>query len=88
MLLDAEERRVSWSLRLVALNCCGRFDIFAFASRLISTGKLSCLQQHIDLDNVGPPVRELPNAGRSRADAGEVGHGEAGQGLRGARERH
>src|ERR1700685_3524540 len=45
-------------------------------------------QQRIDLDDIGAPVRELAHAGRPGADAGEIEHGEAGQGLRGARERH
>jgi hypothetical protein len=34
------------------------------------------------------PVRELPHAGRPGADAGEIEHGEAGHGLRGAWEGH
>src|SRR4029453_5380559 len=39
------------------------------------------LQQRIDLDDIGAPVGELAHAGRSGTDAGEVEHGEAGQGL-------
>ena len=46
------------------------------------------LQQGIDLDDIGAPIRQLPHAGRPGADAGEVKHGEAGQGLRGTREGH
>ena len=39
------------------------------------------LQQGVDLDDVGAPVRQLPHTGRARPDPGEVEHGEAGQGL-------
>jgi hypothetical protein len=38
------------------------------------------LQQGIDLDDIGAPVRELAHAGRPGTDPGEVEHGEAGQG--------
>src|ERR1035437_87076 len=57
----------------------------AGAVRLLAGG---ILHQGVDLDDIGAPVRELPHAGRPRADAGEIKHGEAGQGLRGAREGH
>ena len=46
------------------------------------------LQNRIDLDDVGAPIRQLPHAGRTGPDAGEVEHGETGEGLRGAREGH
>ncbi len=39
------------------------------------------LQQRVDLDHIGAPVRELPHAGRPRTNAGEIEHGEARQGL-------
>jgi hypothetical protein len=39
------------------------------------------LQQRIDLDDIGAPIRELPHAGRPGTDAGEIEHGEAGQGV-------
>src|SRR5450631_3100552 len=57
----------------------------ARAARLFAGG---ILHQRIDLDHIGAPIRELPHAGRPGADAGEIEHGEAGKGLRGARERH
>ena len=57
----------------------------ARAARLLAAG---VLHQGVDLDDIGAPVRELPHAGRPGADAGEIEHGEAGQGLRGAREGH
>ena len=46
------------------------------------------LQNRVDLDDVGAPIRQLPHAGRAGPDAGEVEHGEAGEGLRGTREGH
>ncbi len=46
------------------------------------------LQQGVDLDDISAPVRELTRAGRTGPDAGEVEHGETGEGLRGARDRH
>src|SRR3954447_20000520 len=46
------------------------------------------LHQGIHFDDIRPPVRELPHAGRPRADPGEIEDGEAGEGLRGAREGH
>ena len=49
----------------------------ARAARLFAAG---VLQQGIDLDDIGAPVRELPHAGRPGADAGQIEHGEAGQG--------
>ncbi len=57
----------------------------ARSARLLAAG---ILQQGIDLDDIGAPVRELPNAGRAGTDAGEIKHGEAGQGLRGTRKGH
>jgi hypothetical protein len=50
--------------------------------RLLAGG---VLQQGVDFDDIGAPIRELPHAGRSGADANEIEHGEAGQGLRSAR---
>ena len=52
----------------------------ARAARLFAAG---ILHQRIDLDDIGAPVRELPHAGRPGADASEIKHAEAGQGLRG-----
>jgi hypothetical protein len=46
------------------------------------------LQQCIDLDDVRTPIRQLPHAGRAGPDAGEIEHGKARQGLRGARDGH
>ena len=57
----------------------------ARAARLLAAG---VFQQRIDLDDIGAPVRQLPHAGRPGTDAGEIEHGEAGQGLRGARDGH
>src|SRR5204863_1119443 len=57
----------------------------ARAARLFAAG---ILQQRIDLDDVGAPVRQLADAGRPRADAGEVEHGKAGEGLGSTREGH
>ena len=45
-------------------------------------------QQRIDLDDIGAPIGQLPHAGRPGAHTGQVEHGEAGQGLRGVRDRH
>jgi hypothetical protein len=44
--------------------------------------------QGIDLDDIGAPIRELPDAGRPGADAGEIKHGKAGKGLGGVWEGH
>ena len=57
----------------------------ARSARLLAGG---VLQQRIDLDDIGAPIRELAHASRPGADPGEVEHGEAGEGLRGAREGH
>src|SRR3954451_4062013 len=46
------------------------------------------LHQGIHFDDIRPPVRELPHAGRPRADPGEIEDGETGEGLGGAREGH
>src|SRR3954449_110641 len=55
-----------------------------------TAGLLACrvLQQGVHFDDVRAPVRELPHAGWPRADPGEIEDGEAGEGLRGAREGH
>ena len=57
----------------------------ARAARLLAAG---VLQQRVDLDDVGAPIRQLPHAGGPGANAGEIEHGEAGKGLRSAGERH
>ena len=57
----------------------------ARAARLLAAG---ILQQRVDLDDVGAPVRQLPHAGGPGANAGEIEHGETGEGLRGAWEGH
>ena len=54
-------------------------------ARLLAT---RILQQRVDLDDVGAPVRQLPHAGGPGANAGEIEHGETGEGLRSAWERH
>jgi len=46
----------------------------ARAARLFAC---SILQQRIDLDDIGAPIRQLPHAGRPGSDAGEIKHGEA-----------
>ena len=48
------------------------------ATQLFAAG---ILQQRVDLDDVGAPIRQLPHTGRAGPDPGEVEHGEAGQGL-------
>ena len=55
------------------------------AARLLAS---RILQQRVDLDDVGAPVRQLPHAGGPGADAGEIEHGETGKGLRSAWEGH
>ena len=57
----------------------------ARAARLLAA---TVFQQRVDLDNVGAPVRQLPHAGGPGANAGQIEHGETGQGLRSAGERH
>jgi hypothetical protein len=57
----------------------------ARAARLLSGG---VLRQRIDLDDIRSPVRQLPHAGRSGPDAGQVENGKAGKGLRGTMEGH
>src|ERR1700686_3268943 len=46
------------------------------------------LHQRIYLDDIGAPVRQLPHAGWPGSVASKIKHGEAGQGLRGARDGH
>ena len=57
----------------------------ARTAHLLSPG---VLEQRIDLDDVGTPVRKLPYAGGTRTDAGEIEPGEARQGLRSTRDGH
>src|SRR5581483_6732210 len=45
-------------------------------------------QNRVDLDDVGAPVRQLPDAGWAGPHPCEVEHGEAGQGLRSSGECH
>jgi hypothetical protein len=77
--LQVERHRAFIAVQVLEIRSLAR------AARLLAG---SVLQQRVDLDDVGAPVRELPYAGRSRADAGEVEHGEAGKGLRGTWEGH
>ena len=57
----------------------------AWAARLLA-GRV--FQQRVDLDDIGPPIRQLPDASGPGSNAGEIEHGETGEGLRGAWERH
>lgn len=57
----------------------------ARAARLLAGG---VLQQRIDLDDIGAPIRELAHTGRPGADAGEVEHRETGEGFGSAWEGH
>src|SRR5258707_1117769 len=57
----------------------------ARAAQLLSPG---VLEQRVNLDDVGTPVRKLPHAGGTRANPREIEHGEAGQGLGSTREGH
>lgn len=57
----------------------------AGAARLLTAGVVG---QGIDLDDIGAPVGQLTDGRRSRANAGQVKHSEAGQGRRSARECH
>ena len=77
--LQVERHRPLVAVQILEVRAAAR------AARLFAAG---VLQQGIDLDDIGAPVRELPHAGRPGADAGQIEHGEAGQGLRGAREGH
>ena len=77
--LQVERHRALVAVQILEVRAMAR------AARLLA-GRV--LQQRIDLDDIGAPVGELPHAGRPRTDAGEVEHGEAGKGLRGAREGH
>src|SRR5690349_4288321 len=57
----------------------------SWSARLLAGG---VVHQGVDLDDIGAPICQLPHAGRPRADPGEVEHGEARKGLRGARKGH
>ena len=77
--LQVERHRALVAVQILEVGTLAR------AARLLAAG---ILQQRIDLDDIGAPVRQLPHAGRPGADAGQIEHGEAGQGLRGAWEGH
>ena len=78
-LLQVERHRALVAVQVLEVGAVPR------TARLLAAG---IFRQRVDLDDVGAPVRELPHAGRPGADAGQIEHGEAGQGLRGAREGH
>ena len=78
-ILQVERHRPLVAVQVLEIRAMAR------PARLLAGG---ILYQGVDLDDVGAPIRELAHAGRPGADAGEVEHGEAGQGLRGAREGH
>ncbi len=77
--LQVQRHRALVAVQILEVGAAAR------AARLFAPG---VLQQRIDLDDIGAPVRELAHAGRPRADAGQIEHGKAGEGLGSAREGH
>ena len=78
-ILQVERHRALVAVQVLEVGTVAR------AARLLAAG---VLHQGVDLDDIGAPVRELPHAGRPGTDAGEIEHGEPGQGQRCPRKFH